>query len=876
MYYLRKSAALLLVLVLAGSLAHAQMAPIDVSHIPYPFRDSAKIMLNHSITDNNIYFVFPSDTTAASGLDVYSYSSLKDETKKLHTIPKPGWGDKFVAVKNQVFYGYNGQTDASVRLAEFKAQVRNKVHASTLELEYASRFVAGDNKTLYFYAQGRPGKGVYAYNASNGQFRTVYILQANEYLYVLKTIGDDVIFSTSTNKVYVGSNFGQLNLVSSTEPFTRAYKHGDEVFLGYRDKYKVYKKGSSSLVYGKNLNDQRIWSVDSCENGLFFSTSKGSTMNVYKASNEPDSFDLLTQVTADNLLSRNVYALNKDAICMFLKGGKILIHNFKTDSTITKTYPDTLIATLSTIRTPVTDINKGTLYFLSPSANGTMARLCALSNNGNKLEVISDPFSVGFLGSPKDLFLLKNDIYFFNATSKGLFLKKFVKDIFFVKFNCFNDLNKNGTRDNNEPAINKLNFDIDEILTNLQSRVNGSLNLTIEREKHKIKPEALVNWYFTTDSIIDIEPSDGKSRDTLTYNIGLAPFKDQYEIDGTASWLPTRCGFNTWFRPKLINSGTKSFTGEMRLLVDTIITIDSFDIAPDSTFGNEFVWVFNSVDPTHFKAARAYFRVPRVQFLGRKIKFDLTFKGHGSNNEQFSRLDTLRPEINCSYDPNDKSVTPNRKDLGNQTLHSERLTYRIRFQNTGTDTAFNIVIEDTLSQYLDWGTFKLLDYSHQVETKFYDDGLVAFHFNDVMLPDSHINEAQSHGYVSYSIKARPGLDEWTEIKNTAHIYFDFNPAIVTNTTKNAMVKEITYQNARKPETSDALFLFPNPVKNRLNLELDGFALEAVSVLSVNGQQVLNDSDITNGQLVVSSLEPGLYFISIVQGQKVLRASFVKL
>src|SRR3712207_6939178 len=34
--------------------------------------------------------------------------------------------------------------------------------------------------------------------------------------------------------------------------------------------------------------------------------------------------------------------------------------------------------------------------------------------------------------------------------------------------------------------------------------------------------------------------------------------------------------------------------------------------------------------------------------------------------------------------------------------------------------------------------------------------------------------------VVYKIKAKPALSYGTQFKNTAHIYFDFNPAIVTN------------------------------------------------------------------------------------------------
>ncbi|MBK9490010.1 MAG: hypothetical protein IPO07_15465 [Haliscomenobacter sp.] len=62
-------------------------------------------------------------------------------------------------------------------------------------------------------------------------------------------------------------------------------------------------------------------------------------------------------------------------------------------------------------------------------------------------------------------------------------------------------------------------------------------------------------------------------------------------------------------------------------------------------------------------------------------------------------------------------------------------------------------------------------------------------FKNINLPDSTNNEPESHGFVSFRIKDRSGLAEKTTIDNTAYIYFDQNPAIVTNTTQNIMVSK---------------------------------------------------------------------------------------
>ncbi|MEM1217059.1 MAG: PKD domain-containing protein, partial [Bacteroidota bacterium] len=150
--------------------------------------------------------------------------------------------------------------------------------------------------------------------------------------------------------------------------------------------------------------------------------------------------------------------------------------------------------------------------------------------------------------------------------------------------------------------------------------------------------------------------------------------------------------------------------------------------------------------------------------------------------------------INCAYDPNDKQVHPNRSEqppfTQNYTLFAEELLYTIRFQNTGTDTAFNVVLRDQLSGDLDWSTFRPGSSSHPYDVTLDDEGLLEFYFRDILLPDSTTNEPLSHGFVDFTISAREDLVPNTSIDNTAGIYFDFNPPIITNMVNSMMLEEL--------------------------------------------------------------------------------------
>jgi len=150
-----------------------------------------------------------------------------------------------------------------------------------------------------------------------------------------------------------------------------------------------------------------------------------------------------------------------------------------------------------------------------------------------------------------------------------------------------------------------------------------------------------------------------------------------------------------------------------------------------------------------------------------------------SDNAPF--FDTECVEVRGAYDPNDKEGFPkgvcNRRFVFNDT----DLEYKIRFQNTGTDTAFKVEIRDTLSELLDPTTLQIVNGSHPYDWNITGDGVLIFTFENIMLPDSNVNEPASHGFIQYKIKQQADNLIDAEIENKAAIYFDFNAPIITNT-----------------------------------------------------------------------------------------------
>ena len=143
-----------------------------------------------------------------------------------------------------------------------------------------------------------------------------------------------------------------------------------------------------------------------------------------------------------------------------------------------------------------------------------------------------------------------------------------------------------------------------------------------------------------------------------------------------------------------------------------------------------------------------------------------------------------------SYDPNDKQAYP--QGIGSQHFVDEKaeLDYTIRFQNTGTDTAFTVVVRDTLSSLLDVATMRAGASSHKYQLDILEGRILKFTFNKINLPDSNRNVIKSQGFIKFLVRLKSNIAFGSKIENKAAIYLDFNAPVITNQ---------TFHTLRKPE-----------------------------------------------------------------------------
>jgi hypothetical protein len=149
-----------------------------------------------------------------------------------------------------------------------------------------------------------------------------------------------------------------------------------------------------------------------------------------------------------------------------------------------------------------------------------------------------------------------------------------------------------------------------------------------------------------------------------------------------------------------------------------------------------------------------------------------------------------------------------------------------------------------------------------------DNRRLTFEFADIMLPDSGTDYNASQGYINYSIDRKASTPIGVDIKNTAYIYFDFNDAVITNTTLNTLYLKST-SSVQTVINDISVSLFPNPVKESATLSVSSDKSVKVSynLFDMNGRLIAYEGESKSGmkhekELQMNTLQTGIYILNV--------------
>lgn len=322
------------------------------------------------------------------------------------------------------------------------------------------------------------------------------------------------------------------------------------------------------------------------------------------------------------------------------------------------------------------------------------------------------------------------------------------------------------------------------------------------------------------------------------------------------------------------NLGTVTANGTISLQFDSSKLIFVSTSPAMTVSGNTLTFTYSNLLPFQTKNILLNFTVKQPPVVNGQdvLVFTATINPSSVDSNPVNNTSVLNQIVVNSYDPNDITVREGKYITEEQA--NEYLNYVVRFQNTGTADAINIRVTNTLDENLDWSTFQPIAASHDYKTN-RTGNEVEFLFDNIHLADSLSNEPASHGYIVYKIKPKVDIALGDIMAAQAHIYFDFNPAIDTNTVTT------TVQNVAgvKENALGDFMIYPNPASGKVSLKLNNIgvtASEAV-IADVLGKTILTSSIENNeADIDISSLRSGVYFITInMQGKRSTKKLIVK-
>ncbi|NOQ75096.1 MAG: T9SS type A sorting domain-containing protein [Crocinitomix sp.] len=401
---------------------------------------------------------------------------------------------------------------------------------------------------------------------------------------------------------------------------------------------------------------------------------------------------------------------------------------------------------------------------------------------------LDDPFSIYVADIDNDL---DNDVFAISRSDdKLVWYENNLVHPRQVSGDFFLDLNENGIKDSSELFFVNANISSSPANEFAFKYDDGHYFMNFGSEldvEYEVSPIDHALWGITSDSLSYHVLVDDAYISVDSLDFGFAPNMLVDSINCQLTGAFPRCNtlVNYWI--DYINEGTTFPGGIIKLELDDDILFFDAEVAPDSIIGQNVFWHYDSLFYFSNGGINLQVEMPDFLSMGDTLTSVLAVQVDSMDVTLFETFDTLAQILRCAYDPNDKIANPEGVDsLGFIPPSVEQIEYTIRFQNTGTDTAFFVKITDHLDDNIDWESFEMLASSHEMDLTIFPTGEVVFEFENIELPDSTTNFAGSQGFVKYIVQLNEGIPLGTSIYNTANIYFDSNPAVITNTEINTL------------------------------------------------------------------------------------------
>ena len=436
---------------------------------------------------------------------------------------------------------------------------------------------------------------------------------------------------------------------------------------------------------------------------------------------------------------------------------------------------------------------------------------------------------------------------------------------------AFVDQNNNGTKDSNESLYSNGSFIYQ------QNDAGNFINAYSPNGRYPIYDTTPTNTYdFSYE--VQTEYAPYYNSGTTTYNDISIPVGSGAQIlyfpitltqtytDVSISLVPVsgpRPGLTYINKIVYKNLGITAASGTLTFVKPTPVAIISVSQTGTVTNTTGFTYAFTNLLPNETRYIDVTMSVPSLPTVTLNQLLTATASTTVPANDVNSvNNDTSNSQIILnSYDPNDKMESHGDKIVFSSFSPDDYFYYTIRFQNNGTANAIDVNIQDLLSVKIDEESIRMISASHNY-TMTRTTNAISWDFKNIQLVPATVSPELSKGFVYFKVKLEPGFAVGTLIPNNASIFFDTNPAIVTNTFNTKFINALSNSNF---ELGDFI-MYPNPADSNVHISLKNANdnIESLTITDVLGKTIKNIKNITSNEINidVSNLTTGIYFVTI--------------
>lgn len=408
------------------------------------------------------------------------------------------------------------------------------------------------------------------------------------------------------------------------------------------------------------------------------------------------------------------------------------------------------------------------------------------------------------------------------------------------------------------------------------SNSTGNYSIPVIAGTYTITPQFENPSYFAV-SPTSATVSFPASASPFTQNFCITPVGVHHDLEVVViPIVAARPGFDAIYKIQYKNKGNYTAFANINFNYDdAILDYVTASVIPTAQTTGTLSWNVGTLAPFQSGEILVTLNVnspmetPAVNG-GDVLAYTATINGLFADETTIDNMATLNQTVVNSFDPNDKTCLEGNTII--PAMIGNYVHYKIRFENTGSANAQNIVVKDMIdTTKFDIASLQMTDASHPCVTKITSTNKVEFIFENIQLP---FDDANNDGYVVFKIKTKPTLVLGNTISNTANIYFDYNFPIITNTATTTIANPLTNQDF---EFTNYFSISPVPAKEVLNItSKQDVEISSINVYNTLGQLVLVFPNAKGLNTIdVSSLKTGNYFIKINTEKGVSNTKFIK-